>query len=80
MRAVEIAERARAAAARPSPRAPAVAARPIVDLNFNLEPDGVLRVARALERFDLLWLEVDLFDPAALAHVRSGRADADLLG
>ncbi|MDQ3378735.1 MAG: mandelate racemase/muconate lactonizing enzyme family protein [Actinomycetota bacterium] len=46
------------------------AAHPIVDLNFNLEPEGVVRVARALEPFDLLWLEVDLFDPAALAHVR----------
>ena len=46
------------------------AARPIVDLNFNLEPEGCVRVARALEPFDLLWLEVDLFDPGALAHVR----------
>jgi galactonate dehydratase len=45
-------------------------ARPIVDLNFNLEPEGVARVARALEPFDLVWLEVDLYDPAALAHVR----------
>jgi len=45
-------------------------ARPIVDLNFNLEPEGCARVARLLEPFDLLWLEVDLFDPAALAHVR----------
>jgi L-alanine-DL-glutamate epimerase-like enolase superfamily enzyme len=46
------------------------AARPIVDLNFNLEPEGCARVARALEPFDLLWLEVDMFDPGALAHVR----------
>ena len=46
------------------------AARPIVDLNFNLEPEGLVRVARALEPFDLIWLEVDLFDPGALAHVR----------
>ena len=46
------------------------AARPIVDLNFNLEPEGCVRVAKALDEFDLLWLEVDLFDPAALAHVR----------
>ncbi|MBA2425286.1 MAG: mandelate racemase/muconate lactonizing enzyme family protein [Actinobacteria bacterium] len=45
-------------------------ARPIVDLNFNLEPEGCARVARLREPFDLLWLEVDLFDPAALAHVR----------
>ena len=46
------------------------AARPIVDLNFNLEPEGCVRVAKALDELDLLWLEVDLFDPAALAHVR----------
>jgi L-alanine-DL-glutamate epimerase-like enolase superfamily enzyme len=45
-------------------------ARPIVDLNFNLEPEGLVRVARAIEPFDLLWLEVDLFDAGALAHVR----------
>jgi L-alanine-DL-glutamate epimerase-like enolase superfamily enzyme len=44
--------------------------RPIVDLNFNLEPEGVLHVARALEPFDLAWLEVDIFDPGALALVR----------
>ena len=46
------------------------AARPVVDLNFNLEPEGVARVAKALEPFDLLWLEVDLYDPGQLAHVR----------
>jgi galactonate dehydratase len=46
------------------------AARPIVDLNFNLEPEGCVRVARALEPFDLLWLEVDSYDPGALGHVR----------
>ena len=46
------------------------AARPIVDLNFNLEPEGILGIARRLEPFELLWLEVDLFDPAALAVVR----------
>jgi galactonate dehydratase len=46
------------------------AARPIVDLNFNVEPEGILGIARALEPFDLLWLEVDLFDANALALVR----------
>jgi galactonate dehydratase len=45
-------------------------AKPIVDLNFNLEPEGCLHVARALEPFELQWLEVDLFDPSALALVR----------
>ena len=56
------------------------AARPIVDLNFNLEPEGILHVGRALEPFGLLWLEVDLYDAAALAPVRRSAADADLLG
>ena len=46
-------------------------ARPIVDLNFNLEPEGCLQVANALSDFGLLWLEVDLFDPGALAMVRT---------
>jgi galactonate dehydratase len=45
-------------------------ARPIVDLNFSLEPEGCLHVANAVREFDLLFLEVDLFDPAALALVR----------
>jgi L-alanine-DL-glutamate epimerase-like enolase superfamily enzyme len=47
-------------------------AAPILDLNFNAKPDEAVRVARALERFGLAWLEVDLFDPAALGHVRAG--------
>ena len=45
-------------------------ATPIVDLNFNLKPDGALSIARALEPFGLLWLEIDCFDPAALADLR----------
>lgn len=45
-------------------------AAPIVDLNFNLTTEGVIRVARALADFDLMWLEVDAFDPTSLAAVR----------
>ena len=45
-------------------------AQPIVDLNFNLTTEGIVRVARALEPYDLAWLEVDSYDPAALAHAR----------
>jgi L-alanine-DL-glutamate epimerase-like enolase superfamily enzyme len=47
-------------------------AQPIVDLNFNFTAEGVLRVARALEDFELLWLEVDSYDPESLASVRHG--------
>jgi L-alanine-DL-glutamate epimerase-like enolase superfamily enzyme len=47
-------------------------AEPIVDLNFNLTAEGVLRIARTLEDHGLMWLEVDAFDPVALAAIRHG--------
>ena len=47
-------------------------AEPIVDLNFNLTAEGVLRVARALADHGLMWLEVDAFDPVALSAIRQG--------
>jgi L-alanine-DL-glutamate epimerase-like enolase superfamily enzyme len=49
-----------------------VNAEPIVDLNFNLTAEGVLRIARALGDDGLMWLEVDAFDPVALAAIRQG--------
>jgi galactonate dehydratase len=45
-------------------------AEPIVDLNFNLTAEGVLRLARALDGYQLMWLEVDSFDPVALVTIR----------
>jgi L-alanine-DL-glutamate epimerase-like enolase superfamily enzyme len=45
-------------------------AQPIVDLNFNLTPEGVVRAAHVLEDYDLAWLEVDSFDAESLAAVR----------
>jgi L-alanine-DL-glutamate epimerase-like enolase superfamily enzyme len=49
-------------------------AEPIVDLNFNFTAEGVLRIARALDDQGLMWLEVDAFDPVALAVIRSSAA------
>jgi galactonate dehydratase len=46
-------------------------AEPIVDLNFNLTTEGVLRIARTLGDHGLAWLEVDAFDPVSLAAVRA---------
>ena len=43
----------------------------ILDLNFNLKPPGVVKIAKALEKYGLLWLEVDCYDPKALADIRS---------
>jgi galactonate dehydratase len=42
-----------------------------LDINFGQRTEGFLRIARAVEQFDLLWLEMDMMDPEALALIRS---------
>ena len=42
----------------------------LLDLNFNFKTEGYLRIARAIEPYDLFWLEIDSFDPQALADIR----------
>jgi galactonate dehydratase len=44
--------------------------RLLLDLNFNYKPEGLRRIAKAVEPFNLLWLEMDMFDPKALSLVR----------
>ena len=41
-----------------------------LDTNFNYKIDGYIRLARALEALDLVWLEIDLYDPAGLNLIR----------
>jgi L-alanine-DL-glutamate epimerase-like enolase superfamily enzyme len=43
----------------------------LVDLNFNFRTEGFIRAARAMEPFDLFWVEIDSFDPRALHYIRS---------
>ena len=43
----------------------------LLDLNFNFKTEGFLKVARAIEPFDIFWVEIDTRDPKALAHIRS---------
>lgn len=43
----------------------------MLDLNFNFKTEGYLEVLRVVEPFDLMWLEIDSFDPKALAWIRS---------
>jgi len=43
----------------------------MLDLNFSVRGEGIVRFARALEDLGLAWLEVDLHEPAALADARS---------
>jgi len=42
-----------------------------LDLNFNFKTEGYLSVARVVEPFALAWLEIDSYDPRALAFIRS---------
>ena len=42
----------------------------LLDLNFNFKTEGYIQVARAVEPYRLLWLEIDSYDPAALALIR----------
>ena len=44
----------------------------LVDLNFNFKTEGFLKMARAMEPFDLFWVECDSRDPKALHYVRRG--------
>ena len=42
----------------------------LLDLNFNFKTEGYIRLVRALERHRLMWVEIDSFDPRALALIR----------
>jgi galactonate dehydratase len=42
-----------------------------LDTNFNYKIDGYVRLARALEPLDLVWLEIDIYDPPGLARIRN---------
>jgi L-alanine-DL-glutamate epimerase-like enolase superfamily enzyme len=42
----------------------------LVDLNFNYKTEGFLKMARAMEPYDLFWVEMDTRDAKALAYVR----------
>lgn len=41
-----------------------------LDLNFNFKPEAARRIARVLEPFDPMWLELDMYDERALREVK----------
>jgi galactonate dehydratase len=41
-----------------------------IDIHFAQRTEGYLRIAKAVEPFHLMWLEIDIHDPEALALVR----------
>jgi len=41
-----------------------------LDLNFNFKTEGFIQVARVVEPYNLMWLEMDIYDPEALLQVK----------
>jgi len=41
-----------------------------LDLNYNFRPQGVIRIGRRLEGFNMQWLEYDTWDPNVLLEVK----------
>ncbi|KER68459.1 enolase [Burkholderia cepacia] len=42
----------------------------LLDLNFNARTDGYLALIKAIKDFELFWVELDIYNPAALAYIR----------
>jgi L-alanine-DL-glutamate epimerase-like enolase superfamily enzyme len=41
-----------------------------LDINYHFKTEGNIRIAKALEPFDMAWLELDTWDPGSLALIR----------
>ncbi len=46
----------------------------LIDLNFNAKPEGYLKILRELADFPLFWVEIDSYNPQALAYIRDHSA------
>jgi galactonate dehydratase len=42
----------------------------LLDLNFNAKTEGYLKILREIADFDMFWVEIDSYNPAALAYIR----------
>ena len=42
----------------------------LLDLNFNAKTEGYLKILRAIAHLDMFWVEIDSFNPQALAYIR----------
>lgn len=42
----------------------------MLDLNFNFKTEGYIEVAKVVEPYKLMWLELDIYDPDALLQIK----------
>jgi L-alanine-DL-glutamate epimerase-like enolase superfamily enzyme len=45
----------------------------LLDINYNFKTEGAINIGRALEPYDLYWMEIDNEDPEALAQLKSAQ-------
>ncbi|OGG48347.1 mandelate racemase/muconate lactonizing protein [Candidatus Kaiserbacteria bacterium RIFCSPHIGHO2_02_FULL_50_9] len=43
----------------------------VIDLNYNFKTEGYIKIGRMLEKYNLLWLEIDSYDPDALRMIKN---------
>ncbi|MFC1885989.1 mandelate racemase/muconate lactonizing enzyme family protein [Thermodesulfobacteriota bacterium] len=43
----------------------------MIDLNFNCSTEGYLKILREIEDLDMFWVEIDSYNPQALAYIRN---------
>ncbi|MEX0761834.1 MAG: mandelate racemase/muconate lactonizing enzyme family protein [Dehalococcoidia bacterium] len=41
-----------------------------LDLNFNFKPQAAARICKVLEQFDMMWVEIDMYEPDALRQLK----------
>lgn len=41
-----------------------------LDLNFLFKPESTTRIAKVVEPYNLLWLEVDMYDPTSIRQIK----------
>ena len=46
-----------------------------LDLNFNFKPQAASRICRVLEPFDMMWIEIDMYDHDALREVKDSTSN-----
>jgi len=51
-----------------------------LDLNFHFKPEACMRIARALERYNLHWLEIDNPNPDAIRQIKDSTSTAICTG
>ena len=42
----------------------------LLDLNLNFKTSGFIQVAKVVEPYNLMWLEMDIYDPEALLQIK----------